>query len=110
MSTIKPKQGMKLKEQYYKLALLYIEAFEAKQGYEFTDWITDEDLGIAVFIDQYYINFDDLRHDIDNDVPKGLIFQYFDDGLEWYEKHGVDACIKKINYRSYVMGARFEMI
>jgi hypothetical protein len=79
----------------------YIQKFEKKHGYQFSDWVSDDIGGIACFIEQYYFNFDDIRYDIDNNVKKGLIFQWQDEGVE---NGGKD----DINFRSYTLGLRYK--
>jgi len=79
----------------------YIQKFEKKHGYEFSYWVSDQVGEMACFIEQYYFNFDDIRHDIDNNVKKGLIFQWQDEGVE---NGGKD----NINFKSYVLGLRYK--
>jgi len=95
----------KLADQYKQVCESYIKKFVEKQGYEFYGWITDEDLGVADFIDEYFINFSDMKYDIDHKIEKGLIFKWCDDSLENYQaKQEFPA----VNYKSYCMGARFK--
>lgn len=94
-----------LKEQYEQAVNRYIEKFVKKHGYEFTDWVADEVGGIAVFIEQYYFNFTDIKYDIDNKVKKGLIFQHQDDSVEHHLTVNQEEII---NFRSYAMGLRYE--
>lgn len=66
-----------LKDRFAELANEYILKFEKKHEYEFDFWIADE-IRIASFIQQYFFNFDDIRFDIDNNCPKGMIFEWQD--------------------------------
>lgn len=99
----KTKKVSELEKRFIKIADEYINKFEKKHGYEFSSWISDEAGGIACFIEQYFFGFDDIRHDIDNNVKKGLIFKWQDDGIE-------NGAKDNINFKSYVMGARFPML
>lgn len=81
----------------------YIQKFEKKHGYEFSDWVSDQVGEMACFIEQYYFHFDDIRYDIDNNVKKGLIFKWQDDGIQ-------NGAKDNINFKSYVMGARFPVL
>jgi hypothetical protein len=94
-----------LQEQYQALADKYVKAFVKKQGFEFTDWIGDNQ--IAVFIEQYFINFDDLRFDLDKNCPKGLIFEWCDDVVHNHF-HAPEKPV--INYQSYFKGLRYEQV
>jgi hypothetical protein len=99
----KPKKLSELQVTFNFVAEKYIQKFEKKHGYEFSSWVSDEVGGIACFIEQYFFSFDDIRYDIDNNVKKGLIFQWQDDGVE-------NGAKDNINFRSYVMGARFPLV
>ena len=98
---------MTLKEQHEQAVNRYIEKFVKKHGYEFTDWVANEVGGIAVFIEQYYFNFTDIKYDIDNKVKKGLIFQHQDDSVE---HHLTVNQVETINFKSYAMGLRYEYL
>lgn len=97
------KKISELEKSFIKIVELYITKFEKKHGYEFSDWVSGNVGEMACFIEQYYFNFDDIRYDIDNNVKKGLIFQWQDEGVE-------NGAKDNINFRSYVMGARFQML
>lgn len=89
----------KLLENYEKAVLDIIEGFCKKQGLEFEYWAGDCVGEIACFGD-IFLNFDDIVHDLKNNAPKGLI-------IDWYFEQS-DNENQIINYRSYIMGARFE--
>lgn len=97
------KKISELEKSFIKIANEYIAKFEKKHGYEFSSWVSDEVGGICCFIEQYFFSFDDIRYDIDNNIKKGLIFQWQDEGVE-------NGAKDNINFRSYVMGARFQML
>jgi hypothetical protein len=79
----------------------YVRLFEKKHEYEFTGFVGDT-CQIASFIDEYFFNIADIVHDIDNEIKADLIFQWHRECLE--NEH------KKINFRSYAMGLRFEQV
>lgn len=97
------KKNTPLPIKYSQIAAAYITLFVDKHGYEFTDWV-DDDYGIASFIEQYYINYSDIRYDIDNNIEMGLIFQWCDDSLEDHYKPNPQS----INFKSYCGGLRFD--
>lgn len=75
---------MNLQPKFESITKQYVEAFLRKHGFfeeedgEYCeyDWVADEVGGILCLAD-YFINFDDIRRDIDNCVQK-------DKFLEWY--------------------------
>lgn len=91
-----------LRREYEDACNAYIEVFVQKQGYEFSGWVGVGE--IAGFIEQYFFNLEDIIYDIENKCAKGLIFEHQDYVLENQDKE------HHINYKSYAMGARYDMI
>lgn len=89
----------KLLENYEKAVNEIIYNFCEKQGLDFEYWVGDHVGEVACFGD-VFLNFDDIVHDLKNNAPKGLI-------IDWYFQQ-LENKNQKINYRSYIMGARFE--
>ncbi|HHV04429.1 MAG TPA: hypothetical protein GXX64_11105 [Bacteroidales bacterium] len=95
---------MNLKTKFETVCEMYVEAFMRKHGFfddrtgEYADyeWVADE-VGSILCLADYFINFDDIRRDIDEEVPKDKYFEYYD--------HCIETEIK-INYKSYLMGGR----
>jgi hypothetical protein len=85
----------------------YITKFVKKHGYEFSNWVSDEIGGIAVFVEQYFFDFNDIRMDIDNNVKKDLIFKWQDDGVEYALKNPNEETTN-INFKSYISGLRYS--
>jgi len=79
----------------------YIDVFTIKHDIEFDYWIADLTGTGAVFGD-YYISFDDIRLDIDNNVDNTIFFEWYDIALELAE---LDKS-PQINYYSYLKGYR----
>lgn len=94
----------KLKQKYDKICNEYITEFVKKHDYEFSSWVSDEVGGIACFIEQYFFCFEDIVYDINNNCPKELIFKWQEDCVENMDNN------KKINFKSYCMGLRFQDI
>lgn len=63
----------KLRLDYQKACNNYVVAFCEKQDVCFDGWIGDAVGEIACFAD-YVISLHDIIYDIDNRVPKGIIF------------------------------------
>lgn len=62
-------------------------------------WVAD-DIGGVCLVGDYYLDFSDIKCDVDKDAPKGEIF-------EWYEYDMLmrDCGLNTINYRSWLKGA-----
>lgn len=82
-----------LEAKYNAAVRKYIEEFEKKQDVYFEFWVADRVGEVACFGD-YFFNFDDIRFDIDSEIPKGEIVSWFDLSLDGDFK---------VNYRTYCM-------
>lgn len=98
--------------QYDTVCNEYLKLFCKKQGIDIGDtfWIADRVGEIVCIIEQYFFNLSDIKYDLNNKCPKGLIFEWQDYELEYHfkrEKEGKED--KKVNYESYTKGFRHEM-
>ena len=91
----------KIKKDYEKSCMNYIKVFEEKHEVCFEFWVADRVGEVASFGDILTFNLSDIKHDIDNYVEKGKIFEWQEHCLEIYESAG-----RFINYQSYLMGTR----
>lgn len=94
---------MILKERYRNICNEYLHRFCIKQGYHYEAddaWVAGNAGGCAT-IGDYVFGFDEIRYDIDNDIPKGKIIEWYDYTLETSE---LDLPLR-INYPSYCKGA-----
>lgn len=71
-----------MKQQFETICNRYIKAFEQKHDYYFDYWVADQVGTIACFGD-YFIDFEQIRYDIDNDVPRGKFIEFYDAQLDW---------------------------
>jgi hypothetical protein len=94
-----------LKKKFENIVNDYITEFVAKHEYEFDGWVGDNVGEMASFIDQYFFSLDDIRHDIDNDIPSPTIFRWQDYVVEWTTSLPE---LHSINFKSYCMGARYS--
>jgi len=93
-----------IKTKYEQAVNDYILEFCEKQGVDFDYWVQD----IAFFGDIMF-NFDDIRHDIDTNQPKDNIINWYDATLEHCTS--LKEIEKKfINYNSWCMGLRYDVI
>ena len=90
------------KESYELICNDYVKEFAKKQKIEFEYWVGD-DIGDRAFFNcsELSFSFDEIRHDIDTNQPKGLI-------IDWY--YGCVENEKNMNYQSYCMGLRFDKL
>jgi len=90
---------------YNQICNLIVNAFCEKQNLNFDYWVADEIGGIAD-INGYFFNLSDIIIDLKNDTPKGAILEWQDQVLEanLFKEPGQT---EFINYRSWLMGARY---
>lgn len=94
-----------IKERFENAVHEYCHAFCQKHEFDYDPdgWVGGDVGGVLEVMDGYmYVNFDDIRHDIDNDVPKGTFEQYYEYSTECASIQGA----KQVNYRSWCMGCR----
>ena len=91
-----------LRWMYEAICQKYVQKFAKKHGYKFDYWILDEVGGTACFNEQYHFNMSDIVYDMNNRIPKGLIFAWQDDCLEYPGNN--------INFKSYASGLRHNML
>ena len=94
-----------LKKKFENIVNEYIAEFVAKHEYEFAYWVGGQVGGMASFIDQYFLTLEDIRYDIDNDIPSPTIFRWQDYVVEWMIRLPE---LHSINLKSYCMGARYS--
>lgn len=92
---------MILKEKYDSACNEYAMKFAKKQGLQFDYWIGhDDQIGaIASFSKTYYFNMENIKLDIDRDIPKYEALKWHDDSVGLYYTRQGD-----MNYFSYLMG------
>ena len=88
-----------LQHDYESVVMKYIQTFAEKHDLEFDSWINFGE--VAVFGDMY-VSFDDLRRDINLQVPSHIF-------TDWYWAC-IDNAPKYINFSSYIMGLRYTDI
>lgn len=94
---------MQLRNKLDEILKEYIRLFEEKHEVFFDYAVGDDLMGLLCFGD-YLFAIHDIVYDIDNNLPKNLIFQWQDDSFD-SSKNPQHA---KMNFQSYAMGLRFE--
>ena len=95
-------------ESYEKICNKVIQEFCKKQELKFDYWIADEIGNIAAFGD-YFFNMNEIIFDLKSNQPKGLIMQWQDDMVEYFDTRDLTEP-NPINYNSYAMGLRYGEI
>ena len=95
-------KSFSLESSFNDIVMSYIIEFEEKHTITF-DFFVGKNVGQVAMFGDYYIDFDDIRLDIDKNVNESLFF-------EWYDGTTSRALEEKptVNYESYVMGFRYE--
>lgn len=94
-----------IKERFENVVHEYCIAFCNKHGYEYDQdgWAAGDVGGVLEVTEGYmYVNFDEIRYDIDNNIPKGTFEEYYEYSTECAFVDGA----KNVNYRSWCMGCR----
>lgn len=90
-----------MKKRYEQAVQEYILAFCLKHEIDFDYWVAGNIGGVAGFAGgEVYLNFDDIRFDIDTNQPAELIICHYWDSIENHPK--------EINFRSYAKGLRYD--
>lgn len=107
----KPK-NKPLREEYAEICNEYLRRFCKKHGFYLSDadWVGDDAGGLAQIAD-YFFSFEDIRYDVDNEVPEDVIIEWYDYDLE-VRSLEIDYLMAKnlrtfvkINYPSWCKGA-----
>lgn len=75
----------KLKQQFESVVDRYIRAFCAKHDFDvdYGSWIADDKGGIYENAD-YFFGLEDIRYDIDNNLPEPMILEWYNATLDNY--------------------------
>lgn len=101
------KDSESIKKRYENAVHEYCHAFCEKHGYHYdpNEWVCDG-IGTTVLIGDYYISFDDIRYDIDNNVPEDVFIKYYDYTLQISSLDDGTGKMKNVNYPHFIKGLR----
>lgn len=93
---------IKLRTDWNEICFQYVKAFCKRHGYtpELYAW-TAGDVGTTICINDMYIGMDEIRYDVDNEVPVKKFEEWYWKSLDVYEITGE----KWLNYPSFCKGA-----
>jgi hypothetical protein len=80
-----------IKQKYEDAVGYYLTAFCEKHDLYFEFWINNDVGTICCLSNEWFVDFNDIRLDIDEELLDGLFFKWYDLSLE-----------SKINYRTYL--------
>ena len=93
-----------LRKEWEEILMGYIRKFEKKHDVKLQYAVDDNIMGVLNFGDAYFFDATDVVYDIDHNLPKGLILQWAEDGVD----DSKNPTRQTINLQSYAMGLRFE--
>ena len=91
-----------MKKKYEEICNEYVYAFLRKHDFyekeydEYSEfyWIGN-DVGTIIEVADYFIDFQDIKYDIDNDIPVPIYFKYYDYLLSGDIKMNYKTFVKK---------------
>ena len=114
MSEDKPKYGNRntptnielLQLKFIDIITEYIKLFEEKEDMKCQGFVGQQFGGVCEFADMFF-DFLDIKYSIDNNLPKGMIIQWYDYNLEYnIDKPVQDRC--NMTLEIFSKGVRFE--
>lgn len=96
------KKRDRLKKGYEDACNAYLKAFCEKHDFDYDDakasWVAGE-VGDTCLCGDFYVSFEDMRTDIENEASEEEYFQYYDYTLEC-----IKYAISSPNYKSWLRG------
>lgn len=87
-----------LEENYNLICNMYAHAFATKHAYSFDAWIADK-VGEVAMMGDYYVDFRDIKYDIDNAIDEEEYVKYYD-----YCMDIAELSVTTPNYESWCKG------
>ena len=101
----RPISANTLSIHYSKLVAKYIGHFCEKEDMEFNGWVGDL-IGEVAYINDYHLDFNDIRKSVDFEMPKGMIIEWHDQSVEYALEN--DCSDFRINLTTYFKGIKYE--
>ena len=91
-----------LKAQWMDLCNIYLEEFCKKHGYKYEpDMLVANEPGTIIEVCDMFVHMDNIRYDVDNDIPESYFEKWYWKNLDVYELTGNSY----MNYESFCKGA-----
>lgn len=89
-----------VKRMYEQACDAYAQAFAERHGFDYsgTEWVASDKGGVYEFGD-YYVGFETIRYDVDNEPDKDEFFKHYDYCVKAHEFN-----LPVPNYRSWCRG------
>lgn len=65
----------------------YVELFGNKHDLDFDYWVADRFGTVACFSNEYFVDFQDIRLDLEHSIPSGLFFDWYNISMEQAHKN-----------------------
>ena len=75
-----------LRKEWEEILMGYIRKFEKKHDVKLQYAIDDDIMGILNFGDAYFFDATDVVYDIDHNLPKEMILDWYNDTIDYYKK------------------------
>lgn len=92
-----------MRDRYEKAVSEYCHAFCQKHGWEYDP---DGWVGEVLAVGDYFVDFRDIKHDIDNNVDEGKFLEWYNYALEIDMLDEGKGEMRRVNYEHFLMGAR----
>lgn len=93
---MKNKEIQELKKQLENNITKYVELFCKKHDLYFDYWVADLTGTIVCLSNEYYIDFNDIRHDLEQDIKKKIFKEWYYKSMEEHLKNN-----NFINFTNY---------
>lgn len=74
-----------LRKEWEEILMGYIRKFEKKHDVKLQYAVDDDIMGILNFGDAYFFDATDVVYDIDHNLPKEMILDWYNDTIDYYK-------------------------
>lgn len=74
-----------LRKELEKTLMAYIRLFEEKHELDLQYIVNDDIMGLLDFGDAYFFDATDVVYDIDHNLPKEMILDWYNDTIDYYK-------------------------
>lgn len=88
-----------MKKKYEEICNEYVYTFLKKHDFyeeeydEYSEFYWVGEVGTIIEVADYFIDFQDIKYDIDNDIPAPIYFKYYD--------YSLDSKNPNLNYKTF---------
>lgn len=74
-----------LRKEWEEILMGYIRKFEKKHDVKLQYAVDDDIMGVLNFGDAYFFDATDVVYDIDHNLPKEMILDWYNDTIDYYK-------------------------